>query len=189
MKLDFIFCLCPSPRRSKCNSLQPSPRRIKAATMVRKELGMEHALIHTKAKVDRGMARASQRAARASCRSSCLDVTTQIWICMEDACVSTIRLGSAQMPLMGENVPEGGTCAAGRVAMHLTRRRSTTTRRSDNLTASGPWSTPVRLYRIALWLRFLQERQGWRPAWNSLGSLVHLALITFDTSKRWPRLQ
>ena len=91
-----------------------------------------------KGKVDMGMAKANQKAARASCRSSCLDVTTQTWICMEDACASTIRLGSALKLPMEENVQEGGTCAAGRVVTPLTRRRSTTIRRSDNLTASGP---------------------------------------------------
>ena len=90
-----------------------------------------------KEKVDKDMAKANRKAARASCRSSCLDVTTQTWICMEDACASTIRLGSALKLLMEENVREVGTCVAGRVATPLTRRRSMTTKRSDNLTASG----------------------------------------------------
>ena len=141
-----FHCLCSCKDRaserhrpnSRKKSPRPSPRRPRAVTMVQKALGMEHALSHTKEKVDMGMAKANQKAARASCRSFCLDVTTQTWICMEDACASTIRLGSALKLPMEENVQEGGICAAGRVVTPLTRRRSTTIRRSDNLTASGP---------------------------------------------------
>ena len=62
------FHLLPLPKacRNKCNSPRPSPPRPRAVTMVQKALGMEHALSHTKEKVDMGMAKANQKAARTS---------------------------------------------------------------------------------------------------------------------------
>ena len=91
------------------------------------------------------MAKASRKVAKAFCQSSFWAEATQTWIHVAGGCASIIKQENAQKRQMVVSALRGGTCAAGRIASRRIQRKTMIQKRNDDVTASGPCATPVRL--------------------------------------------